>query len=109
MGSILDLEFALQCAQTKLPVLLAPLGETHRERVPILTYLCVSLHALLQLHDVLLETLRFNLMRKDCLPFLRRLGCVNVVLAEVEHFVIDVHNKLLQRTLCSQFLIFDLV
>ena len=77
-------------------MLLAPLRETHRERVPILTDLCVSLQALLQLHHVLLETLRFNLMRKYCLPFLGRLGCVNVVLAEVEHFVIDVHDKLLQ-------------
>ena len=96
MDSVLDLEFALQCAQTKLSVLLAPLGEAHRKRVPVLADLCESLQALFHLHDVLLETLRFNLMRKDCLPFLGRLGCVDVVLAEIEHFVIDVHDKLLQ-------------
>ena len=64
-------------------------------RVSVLTDLRIPLQALFQLHDVLLETLRFNLMRKDCLPFLGRLGLINVVLAEVENFVIDVHNKLL--------------
>ena len=64
-------------------------------RVSVLTDLRIPLQALFQLHDVLLETLRFNLMRKDCLPFLGSLGLINVVLAEVENFVIDVHNKLL--------------
>ena len=49
-------------------------------------------HSVLQLNYSLIEALGLDFVREKEFAFLWSLGCINVVFAEVENFVVDVHH-----------------
>ena len=66
-------------------------------------------HSVLQLNYSLVEALGLDFVREKEFAFLWSLGCINVVFAEVENFVVDVHHQLLERTFSTLVIILDII
>ena len=96
----LDLILTFETFQSELPVLRAPLRQSHGVRVSIFNDLRILVQTVIQKPRLLYHILGLYLIVVQSLPFLWHFRCVDVMFAEIEYFIINIDHKPLQGAFC---------